>query len=45
MWVDTSFLATGGVIENEEAITENASWLRPVHEDRHIYMAELDVVL
>ena len=41
VWVDTSSLATGVVIEN----AEDANWLQPVHEDRHINLAELDVVL
>ena len=44
-WVDTNCLATGDVIENGGATTEDTSWLQPVHEDRHINMAELDAVL
>ena len=45
VWEAASFLATGGVIENEGAMTEDASMLRPVHEARHINLEELDAVL
>ena len=45
VWVDTSCLAIGLVIENGGAITVYASWLRPVHKYRHINMAEHDAVL
>ena len=33
------------VIESGGSITEDSSWLQPVHEDRHINLAELDAVL
>ena len=45
MWVDASSLATGVAIEYDGAIIEDASWLRPVHADKHINLAELDAVL
>ncbi len=39
VWVDASSLATGVAIEYD------ASWLRPVHADKHINLAELVAVL
>ena len=45
MWVDTSSLATGVAIEYDGVIIEDASWLRPVHADKHIHLVELDAVL
>ena len=45
VWVDASSLATGVAIEYDGAIIEDASWLRPVHADKHIHLAELDAVL
>ena len=45
VWVDASLLVTGVVIENGRSIAEDTSWLRPVHEDRHINMTEIDAVL
>ena len=45
VWVDASSLATGVAIEYGGAIVEDASWLRPVHSDQHINLAELDAVL
>ena len=45
MWVDASSLATGVAIEYDGAVIEDASWLRPVHTDKHISLAELDAVL
>ena len=32
-------------IEYDGAIIEDASWLRPVHADKHVNLAELDAVL
>ena len=43
--MDASSLATGVAIEYDGAIIEDASWLRPVHADKHINLAELDAVL
>ena len=45
VWVDASSLATGVAVEYDGAIIEDASWLRPVHADKHINLAELDAVL
>jgi len=45
VWVDASSLATGVVIESGGAVAEDASWLRPMSEDKHINLAELDAVL
>ena len=45
VWVDASSLATGVAIEYDGAIIEDASWLWPVHADKHINLAELDAVL
>ena len=45
VWVDASSLATGVAIEYDGAIIEDASWLRPVHADKHINLVELDAVL
>ena len=45
VWVDASSLATGVATEYDRAIVEDASWLRPVHADKHINLAELDAVL
>ena len=44
VWVDASSLATGVVIEYDGAIIEDASWLQPVHADKHINLLELDAV-
>ena len=45
VWVDESSLVTSVAIEYDGAIIEDASWLRPVHPDKHINLAELDAVL
>ena len=45
VWVHASSLATGVVIENGGSIVKDASWLRPVNEDRHLDLAESDAVL
>ena len=45
VWVDASSLATGVAIEYDGTIIENTSWLRAVHVDKHINLAELDAVL
>ena len=44
VWVDVSSLATSGVVECNGVVAD-ASWLQPVHENKHICLAELDVVL
>ena len=45
VWVDASSLATGVAIEYDGAIMEDTSWLRPVHADKYINLAEIDAVL
>ena len=45
VWVDTSSLAIGMVVESNGVAAEDAPWLRSVHEDKHINLAELDAVL
>ena len=45
VWVDASSLTTSVAIECDGAIIENISWLRPVHADKNINLAELDAVL
>ena len=41
VWVDASCFVTDVVIENGGSIAEDKSWLRPVHENSHINLAEL----
>ena len=43
-WIDASSLATG-VVESGEPLIEDACWLRPACEDKHINLAELDAML
>ena len=45
VWVDASSLTTSVAIEYDRAIIEDESWLRLVHADKHINLAELDAVL
>ena len=45
VWMNASSLATGVLVEYNGAIIEDTSWLRPVHADKHINLAELDAVL
>ena len=45
VWVDVSSLATRVAIEYDGTIIEDASWLRLVHADKHINLAELDAML
>ena len=45
LWVDASSLATSVAIEYDGAIIEDTSWLRLVHTDKHINLAEVDAVL
>ena len=45
VWVDTSSFTTGVVEESNGVAAKDASWLRLVHEDKHINLAELDAVL
>ena len=45
VWVDTSSLATGLVVESNGVVAEDATWLWLVYEYKHINLAELDAVL
>ena len=45
VWIDTSSLATGVVVESGESLIEDACWLRLAREDKHINLAELDAML
>ena len=45
IWVDASSLAMGVPLEANSALTENACWLWPKNDARHINLAELDVTL
>lgn len=45
IWVDMSSLAIGVVSESGGSVTEDASWLGPMSDDKHIDLAELDAVL
>ena len=45
MWVDTSSLAIGVVLERHETVLEDACWQRPENDTQHINLAELDAVL
>lgn len=45
-WVNaTSSLAIGVIVESGGYLVEDACWLRPVHENKHIDSAELDAML
>ena len=43
--MDASSLALGVALAVDESITEDACWLRPKNDSRHINLAELDVTL
>ena len=45
VWIDVSSLATGVVVESGESLIEDAYWLQPASEDKHINLAELDAKL
>ena len=45
VWVDTSSLPSGMVVESNGVAAENVTWPRSVHEDKHINLAEFDAVL
>ena len=45
VWIDTSSLATGIVVESGESLIEDACWLRLACEDRHNNLAELNAML
>ena len=45
VWIDASSLTTGVVVKSNGAVAEDATWLWPVCEGKHINLAELDAVL
>ena len=45
VWIDTSSLATGVVVESGELLIEDACWLQPARKDKHINLVELDAML
>lgn len=45
VWCDASTLAIGVVIEKEDIVIEDASWLRKPNDSAHINLAELEAVL
>ena len=45
VWVDRSSLPTSVVVESNGVMAEDASWLQPVREDKHINLVELDAEL
>lgn len=45
VWVDASFVATGVILEVDGNVIEDASWLRPVGDGKHINLAELDATI
>ena len=45
VWVDASLLTLGVALVVDEFIIEDACWLRPENDSRHINLAELDATL
>ena len=45
IWTDASSLSLGVAIEIGDDIVEDASWLRPKDDSKHINLAELDAVI
>ena len=45
VWVDASSVATGVALEASGTVVEDACWLRPTNDSRHINLAELDAAL
>ena len=45
VWIDTSSLAISVVVKSGDLLIEDACWLQPAHEDKHINLAELDAML
>ena len=45
VWCDASSLATGVVLEMDNKIVEDASWMRIKDDGAHINVAELDAIL
>lgn len=45
LWADASDLAVGACLEVKGQIIEDADWMRPKNDSRHINCAELDAVI
>ena len=45
VWVDTSSLAAGVLLECDDVVFEDVCWLRPTNNAQHINLAELDAAL
>lgn len=45
VWVDISFLSTDVIVEIGGSLVGNAFWLLPVHENKHINLEELVVIM
>ena len=45
VWVDSSSVAMGAALEDKGSIIEDACWLQPENDTRHINLAELDATL
>lgn len=45
VWFDASFLATSVFVESGGSLVEDACWLRPVHGNEHINLAQLDAMV
>ncbi len=45
VWIDASSLATSVVVESGESLIEDACWLQPPREDKHVNLVELDAML
>lgn len=45
IWADASSLAVGVCIEVEGRVVEDAAWMRPINDTKHINCAELDAVI
>ena len=45
IWVDASFLTTGVLLVYDGAVVEDACWLRPEKDSKHINLAELNAII
>lgn len=45
IWVDASSLATGVLLESHGTMIEDACWMQPASDTRHINLAELDAII
>ena len=45
VWIDARSLAIGVALERHETVLEEACWLQPENDAKHINLAKLDAVL